>query len=157
MNVTTSPGDPYLLYLLYSLLSLSCVHLVLFHRYCGSDRTTPSGSSVGISKRLFTPFECPPTPVDHHLQLFACVYVWERQNQDGSKHGSKAHLSVCYHHKCCHHHHHHHYSEHSSTTEARYVIYDCFTDRHFIHVMITPLVWAYWFCSHDLRGAMTQN
>lgn len=134
------------------------LYLVLFHSYCGSDRATPSGSSVGISKRLFTPFEYPPTPVDHHLQLFACVYVWERQNQDGSKHGSKAHLSVCYHHKCCHHHHHHHYSEQSSTTEARYVIYDCFSDRHFIRVMITtPLEGAYWFCSHDLRGAMTQN
>jgi len=108
------------------LSSVSCVHLVLFPQILWVRKSTPSGSSVGISKRLCCVYLLNVHP---RLLIIICisllVCVCERQNQDGSKHGSKAHLSVCYHHKCCHHHHHHHYSEQSS--EARYVIYDCFS------------------------------
>lgn len=135
--MTTSPGDTFLLYLLHCLLP--SVHLVLFPQILWVRK----GHTMHQAVLLVSQRDCVYLLNVHpRLLIIICisllVCVCERQNQDGSKHGSKAHLSVCYHHKCCHHHHHHHYSEQSS--EARYVIYDCFRDRHLICVMIiTPL------------------
>lgn len=131
-SVTTSPSHPCLLHLLYCMLS--CVHLVLIHRDCESDRVTPLANSVGISKILLN-FH-PRLLIIIWNSLLVCVRETKSRWIKTWKQGS----SFCL------------FSpkmlpspsssspSQSSTAEERYVIYVYFSDRHLSHVMIMSWV-----------------